>query len=94
MSKEFSNFLREEGITRQLDVEYISQRNGVAERYNCTLVEMAKCIILQANFPKSIWAEELNTAVYLTNRSATKSLDTMTPIEAGSKEKPYVGHLR
>jgi len=32
--------------------------------------------------------------VYFTNRSATKSLDIMTPIEAWSKKKPYVGYLR
>jgi len=29
MSKEFNNFLREEGITRQLSVEYTLQQNGV-----------------------------------------------------------------
>jgi len=33
-------------------------------------------------------------AVYLRNRNATKNLDGMTPIEAWSKKKPYVGHLR
>jgi len=50
MSKEFSNFLRKEGITRQLSVEYTLPENGVAERAN-TLVEMARCIMLQTNLP-------------------------------------------
>jgi len=31
MSKEFNNFLKEEGITHQLSMEYIPQQNGVAE---------------------------------------------------------------
>jgi len=38
--------------------------------------------------------EALTTAVYPGNRSATKSLDEMTPIEAWSKKKLYVGYLR
>jgi len=41
-----------------------------------------------------MWTEALNTAVYLRNKSATKSLDRMTPIEAWSKKKPYVDHLK
>jgi len=42
MSKEFSNFLREENITRQLSVEYTPQENGVAERTNRMFVEIAR----------------------------------------------------
>jgi len=45
-SKEFKKFLEDEGIARQLTVKYTSQQNGVAERANRTLVEMARCIML------------------------------------------------
>jgi len=86
MSKEDSNFLREKGITHELNIEYTSQQNGVAERASRTF--MARCIMLQANLPKSIWMEALNMAMYLRNRSATKSLDGMTSIEVWSKKKP------
>lgn len=34
LSKEFNEFLKKEGITRQLTVEYTPQKNGVAERAN------------------------------------------------------------
>jgi len=46
MSKKFSNFLREEDITRRLSVEYTPQQNGVVERANRTLMNMARCIML------------------------------------------------
>lgn len=46
VSKEFNDFLEEEGIKRQLSVEYCPQQNGVAERANRTLVEMARCMLL------------------------------------------------
>jgi len=55
MSKEFSNFLKEESITRQLNVKYTPQQNGVTEWANRTLVEMARYIILQVNLPRSMW---------------------------------------
>jgi len=46
ISKEFSNFLKEESIMCQLNVEYTLQQNGVAERANHILMEMARYIML------------------------------------------------
>lgn len=46
-----SNFLEDEGIIHQLSVEYTPQQNGVAEQKNRTLVEMARCLMLQDNLP-------------------------------------------
>lgn len=42
LSAEFSRFLNIEGIRRQLTVQYTPQQNGVAERANRTIVEMAR----------------------------------------------------
>lgn len=94
LSKDFNSFLREEGVQRQLSVEYTPQQNGVAERANRTLTEMARCMMLQANLPDSLWAETVNAAAYLRNRSATKCLNGITPFEAWSQQKPYVGYFR
>ena len=94
LSNAFKDFLKNEGITHQLSVEYTPQQNGVAERKNRTLVEMARCIMLQGNLPQSLWAEAINAATYLRNRCATKTLDGKTPLEAWSKRKPYVGFFR
>lgn len=43
LSNEFKKFLEEESIARQLSVEYTPQQNGVAERANRNIVEMARC---------------------------------------------------
>jgi len=94
LSKEFNYFLEEEGIKRQLSVEYCPQQNGVAERANRTLVEMARCMLLQSGVPNSLWAEAINTAAYIRNRCPTKVLEDSTPIETWSNEKPYVGFMR
>ena len=41
-----------------------------------------------------LWAEAINTAVYLKNRSPTKCLGFKTPFEALFGLKPAVDHLR
>ena len=44
--------------------------------------------------PAEFWGEALATAVYLLNRSPTKSLEGKTPYEAWHGRTPAVGHLR
>ena len=40
-SKEFETYLRKNGITHQKSAPYMPEQNGVAERANRTIVEMA-----------------------------------------------------
>lgn len=93
ISAEFNRFLESEGVRRQLTVAYTPQQNGVAERANRTLVEMARCMLLSSRLPEYLWGEAINTAVYLRNRSPTNLL-LCTPYEAWSGRKPSVNHLR
>ena len=82
------------GIKRQFSVEYTPQQNGVAERANRTIVEMARCLLIGSGLHEKFWAEATDTAVYLKNRCPTKALDGKTPYEVWNKIKPSVGHLR
>ena len=51
---------------------------------------MLKC----KNISNGFWAEAINTATYLKNRSPTKILDSKTPFEVLYGYKPDIGHLR
>ncbi|KAI5353004.1 hypothetical protein L3X38_005896 [Prunus dulcis] len=62
-SNEFNKFCDEMGMERQLTVAYSPQQNGVAERKNRTIVEMAKCMMFEKGMPLEFWAETVNTAV-------------------------------
>ena len=93
-SKEFTSYLKEKGIAHQLTVPYTPQQNGVAERMNRTLVESARSMMSHAALPTNFWAEAINTAVYLRNRSPTKSLEGVTPYECLFHQKPDVSHLK
>jgi transposase InsO family protein len=71
--KEYANeqlkqYLKKEGITRQFTVPYTPQQNSVAERKNRSLVEMAKCMLLDADVHNRFWREAVCTAAYLQNR--------------------------
>ena len=94
LSKAFEQFLSDNGIKRQLTVPHTPQQNGVSERANRTLCEMARTMIIEAAMPESFWAEAVRTAAYIRNRTTTKVLPDKTPHEMWYKFKPAVGHLK
>lgn len=59
----------ESGIVHQNSAPYTPQQNGKSERMNRTIVEKARCLLLDAGLDKNYWAEAVNTAVYLINRT-------------------------
>jgi hypothetical protein len=85
--------LRSLGIKHQTTVPYSSQQNRVAERANRTIVERA-VLLYSERLPLSLWAEVMNTVVYLKNRSPTRSLKDQTPLEAYSGVRPDLSRLR
>ncbi|KAM2946602.1 hypothetical protein COP2_029388 [Malus domestica] len=93
-SNEFDQFCAALGLERQLIVAYSPQQNGVAERKNRTIVEMAKCMLHEKGLPYSLWGEAVVTYVYLLNRCPTKALENVTPFEKFSGRKPGIQHLR
>lgn len=90
----FEEYLKSKGIEHQLTVRYTPEQNGVAERTNRTIVEMARCLIHEAKADERMWAEAVNTAVYLKNRSPHKAVMNSTPEEKWSGEKPNLKYLR
>ncbi|MCO5552083.1 hypothetical protein L7F22_005593 [Adiantum nelumboides] len=94
LSKEFSQYLLQHGIKRQLTCSYTPQQNGVLERKNRTLFDVARCMLKDKGHSNCYWAEAINTACYLMNQSPTEILKGITPYEALHKVKPKVHQLR
>ena len=90
----FTVYCNEHGIRRNTTAPFSPQQNGVVERRNQSVVEMARCLLKSMKVPGRFWGEAVTTAVYLLNRAPTKSLDGMTPFEAWFGKKPGVRHLR
>ena len=63
-NNEFNKFLKDSGIGRRLTVTHTPERNGVAERKNRTLIDMARGLLIQSGLPPSFWGEAINTDNY------------------------------
>jgi transposase InsO family protein len=87
-------YCKDHGIVQQFTVPHTPQQNEVAERKNRTLVECARSMMKGKNLSNAFWAEAINTAVYLKNRSPTRCLDNVTHFEALYGSKPVVHNLK
>lgn len=82
-----TEFLLEKGIEIEKTNPYSPEQNGVAERKNRSLVEMSKCMLLDAQLPNIYWAEAVSTANRLQNKLPTKAIIN-TPMERWDAKKP------
>jgi hypothetical protein len=90
----FTVFCNETGIKHYTTTPYSPQQNGVVERRNQTVVEMARCLLKSKGMPSRFWGEVVVTAIFILNRAPTKSLQNMTPFEPWHGKKPRVEHMK
>ncbi|KAJ0094031.1 hypothetical protein Patl1_27066 [Pistacia atlantica] len=62
LSHEFIQFCEEQGLHRELTVPSTPEQNGIAERKNRTVVEMARSMLKAKGLPNNLWAEGVSTA--------------------------------
>lgn len=82
-------FLSKEGIHHEKTVPYTPQQNGAAERENRTIVEAARTMLYAKGLCKQLWAEAINTAVYVLNRTGTSTEKDKTPFELWQKKSIF-----
>jgi transposase InsO family protein len=67
-NSQIEGFLEEEGIKHEFSSPYTPQQNGVVERKNITLLDMARTMLDEYKTPSRFWAEAINTTFYSINR--------------------------
>ncbi|GAU28641.1 hypothetical protein TSUD_159220 [Trifolium subterraneum] len=92
-SKDFENFYISQGIVHEITAPYTPQHNGMAERKNRTLLDMARSMIMQKSLPYKFWGEAVTTVAYILNKYPSKKLKVV-PDEAWCGRKPSVQHLK
>jgi transposase InsO family protein len=60
-------YLEEEGIKHEFFAPYTPQQNGVVERKNRTLIDMARTMLGEYKTPERFWSEAVNTAYHAIN---------------------------
>ncbi|CAJ2662759.1 unnamed protein product [Trifolium pratense] len=91
---QFQKFCEQHGIQRHFSVRKTPQQNGVAERMNRSLTERARCLRLNAGLSKGFWAEAINMACYLINRSPRASLEGKVAKEVWTGKPIDLNNLR
>ena len=84
-------FLTEKGIQHQSTCRDTPQQNGIAERKNRHLLEVARAIMFSMHVPKYLWGDAILTACYLINRMLTRVLQYITPLACLRKYSLIVG---
>jgi hypothetical protein len=88
------HFLRQHGVTRQVTTAYTSSQNGVAERFNRTIMDTVRSMLHHANLADSFWPLAVQAATYVRNRCPTAAVQHMTPHQAWYGHRPELHSLR
>ena len=70
--------MSQHGILHQSSCAHTLQQNGVAERKNRHLIEIARTLLLHYHVPFCFWGDVVLTACYLINRMPSSVLHDQT----------------
>lgn len=81
--------LQEHGIKQRLKMPKAPKQNGCSERDNWTFVKTARGMMRAHEWISDrLWAEMVNTAAYMLNRTGPSSIRGMAHIEVWTSKKP------
>ncbi|CAI7879959.1 unnamed protein product [Closterium sp. NIES-53] len=95
LSKEFSLWLKKNGIRHSLTMPYSPTMNGIAERANRTITESACGLLVEAGLPEYFWPDAVRSVCVANNRALTHvGADKWVPYVEWVGRKPKVDMLR
>jgi hypothetical protein len=86
-------YLEEEGIKHEFSAPYTTQQNGVVERKNLTLIDMARTMLGEYKTPERFWLKAINTACHAINQLYLYRLLKKTSYELLTGNKPNVSYF-
>ena len=86
-------FCEKHGIIHEFSSPRTPQQNGVVERKNRTLQEMARTMIHGNNLAKHFWAEAVNTTCYVQNRIYIRLILEKTTYELFKGRRSNISYL-
>jgi hypothetical protein len=87
-------YLEEKGIKHEFSAPYTPQQNGVVERKNMTIIDMARTMLGEFKTPERFWSEVVNIACHAVNRVYLHRLLKKTSYELLTGNKPNVSYFR
>jgi transposase InsO family protein len=87
-------FYSEYGIKRKFSVSRTPQQNGVIERKNITVQEMARTMLKDSNLSDIFWSQVVHTKFLIPNRGMLRSNTDKTPYELWKGRLTNVNHFK
>jgi hypothetical protein len=91
---EFIEFCDLHGIKRHFTARYTPQQNGVDERKNRTIMDMARSMLKEKHLSNEYWGDAVLFPVFILNRGLTKTVRDRVPRESWDGKPCNVSHLR
>jgi transposase InsO family protein len=87
-------FCDEKGIKHEFSTTYTPEQNGVVERKNRILIEMARSMLDEYKVSNSFCAKAINAACHASNRLYCHRFFNKTPYELLNGRKPNISYFR
>nr|GEV91846.1 retrovirus-related Pol polyprotein from transposon TNT 1-94 [Tanacetum cinerariifolium] len=91
---DWSDMAKEQVQTNMALMAFLDSENGVAERRNRTLIEVARTMLADSKLPTTFWAEVVSTACYVQNKVLVIKPHNKTPYELFRGFKPALRFMR
>ena len=86
--------MQDHGIHKEFITQYTPQQNGITERKNRTIMEMARSMLASKHLPNEYWGEVVATIIYIMDQCLTKSVKNKVRQEAWTGMNHSVSHLK
>ena len=93
-NEKFEHFCEKHGINHNFSAPRTPQQNGVVERKNISLEELARTMLNENSLPKYFWADAVNIVCYVLNRVLITPILKKTLYELFKGRRPVLSHLR
>ena len=92
-NERFESFCEKNGIKKEFLAPKTPQQNGVVERNNRVIQEMARVMLLNKQIPQKFWGEVVNTFCHIGNRIFFRAGTKKTTYEIWNGKKPKVKYF-
>jgi transposase InsO family protein len=93
-SKEFMDYYNSHGIKSQFSIARTPEQNGVVERKNRTIQEMARTMLIDTKLTDIFWTHAVHTKFHIQNRVMLRNNIDKTPYELWKGRPSNVKHFR
>lgn len=81
-------------IQVQVSEPFAHEHNGLIERFNRTIEEKIRSLLVMSGLPTTFWGILAQTAAYIYNRTPHSAIDFITPFEKAFNKQPDVTNIR